>query len=122
MDNAILDTDLLGELQEVMEDGLDQLLEAFLNSAEQQLSALQTAHAEQDAEALRKGAHTMKGASASVGARRLSGYFYELETTARAAQFDRASIALNLARQGLPEFEQALGQWRAAASSRREYQ
>ena len=122
MDHAILDTGLLDELWEVMEEELSQLLDAFLLSTEQQFAALQTALAEQDAETLRKGAHTMKGASASVGAVKLSEHFYELENCARGGQFDQASLALTLSRQGLFEFEQALTQWRASVSGQREYQ
>lgn len=117
MDTATIDNDILAELQEVMGDDLQVLLEAFIESAQQQFAELQTALDQGDGESLRKGAHTMKGAAVSVGGAALSTCFQVVEGCAQAGQFDQARLALSRAREVFVQFERDLGRWRDQVSA-----
>jgi HPt (histidine-containing phosphotransfer) domain-containing protein len=70
----VLDEGVLVELAESV--GGDrgfvvELIEAFLSDGAQQVTAIDAAHAADDAEALVRPAHTLKSSSATVGAMRL---------------------------------------------------
>ena len=63
---------------------LDELLDAFLEGAEQQLAEMQRAAAAHVAGDLVRPAHSLKGNAANVGARRLEALGRDLERDARA--------------------------------------
>lgn len=63
---------------------LDELLDAFLEGAQQQLSEMHRAAAEHVAGDLVRPAHSLKGNAANVGARRLEALGRDLERAARA--------------------------------------
>ena len=75
-----LDESLLDELREVMGDSFDALLATFVADGERRIEEIETAAGN---DALRRSAHGLKGASANLGAVRLSGVCAELEAQAR---------------------------------------
>ncbi|UTA49490.1 Hpt domain-containing protein [Simiduia sp. 21SJ11W-1] len=63
-----LDTAALETLKEVMEDEFHLLLDTFFEDSTQRLADLKQHVAEQDAEALRRTAHSLKGSASNLGA------------------------------------------------------
>jgi len=87
------------------------MLNKFLTSATQQLNALETAMKDGDASELKKIAHSMKGASKTVGAERLADTAHSLEQKGSAQDIDDAdalleemSAELKNVRQGVKDF------------------
>ncbi len=70
------------------------ILLAFAQDAPAQLAALRAAIAAKDAGTLRTGAHSLKGSSGAVGARRLSALCTHLETLARSGDLDGSVLAV----------------------------
>jgi len=67
---------------------VNQVIEAYLKDTPLRLSQPQTANQTGDLPALRQAAHTLKSASANVGAKRLSKLCKEIEDSARQGSFD----------------------------------
>jgi len=65
------------------EDLLTQIIKIFLSDMPQQLGKLHNAYADNDLNAVRSIAHSMKSASANLGAMRVSAIFKELEGAGR---------------------------------------
>ena len=80
MDDTHVDRDVLSALQEVMEEGYPDLLDIFLADSEERLQALRTADS---AALLVETAHSFKGSSSNMGARRLTELCHQLEQQAR---------------------------------------
>lgn len=80
MSEIHLDQDVLSTLKEVMEAGYPELLDTFLNDSEARLRVL---HEARDAEKLSDTAHSFKGSSSNMGARRLAELCGELERRAK---------------------------------------
>jgi len=86
-DAPILDETVLTNLSSSVDDDRSfvlELIETFLADGPDQLTAIDAACAEDDAEALVRPAHTLKSSSATVGALRLSTTARELEMVGRA--------------------------------------
>jgi HPt (histidine-containing phosphotransfer) domain-containing protein len=82
----ILDQSVLADLGASVNDDrafVVELIEAFLSDGAQQVTAIDAAHAADDAEALVRPAHTLKSSSATVGAMRLSATARDLEMRGR---------------------------------------
>jgi CheY-like chemotaxis protein/HPt (histidine-containing phosphotransfer) domain-containing protein len=71
-------------------DLLSQLIELFLGDAAPRLAGLAQAVAQGDAHALERQAHTLKGSSANIGARRLARLCEDLELLGRSGELGRA--------------------------------
>ncbi|WP_347904772.1 Hpt domain-containing protein [Pseudomonas purpurea] len=82
MTDIHLDPEVLSALQEVMEDEYPILLETFLHDCEERLSCL---HATDDPQQLVSTAHSFKGSSSNMGAKRLAELCDELEQCAKAS-------------------------------------
>jgi HPt (histidine-containing phosphotransfer) domain-containing protein len=85
-DAPVLDERVLSNLSSSVEDDRSfvvELIEAFLADGPDQLTAIDAARTEDDAEALVRPAHTLKSSSATVGALRLSSTARELEMVGR---------------------------------------
>ena len=85
-DAPLLDERVLSNLSSSVEDDRSfvvELIEAFLADGPDQLTAIDAARNEDDAEALVRPAHTLKSSSATVGALRLSSTARELEMVGR---------------------------------------
>ncbi len=80
MTDIHLDHDVLNALQEVMEDEYPTLLDTFLQDSETRLTQL---HGTQDPDQLLSAAHSFKGSSSNMGARRLAELCSELEQRAK---------------------------------------
>jgi len=81
-----LDSAVLANLQEVMENQYPDLLAAFLLDSRERLQALHAALELGDAEAMRRAAHSFKGSCSNLGAIRLAALCEELETLAQGRQ------------------------------------
>ena len=89
-------------------DLLLQLVELFLDDAQQSITAMWTAVAEADAPQLRQLAHRLKGSSASLGAFALSHFCEELERLARAGATGAACPQIAQVRDEYARVAQAL--------------
>ena len=107
----ILDTVFLDELKLVMGEELEDLFHAFFSDTEIQLDRLASALSRSDGENIRKTAHTLKGAAASVAAVALSQQFYQLECCGRDGQLAKAALELDTAWALFSKTRTALGQW-----------
>ena len=89
---ATIDDEVLEELRSVLGDELDRVIRVFLDDAPRQISALQEAALAPDLEALRLHAHSLKSASANLGAMQLSAAAKRLELGARTGTLDRPAV------------------------------
>ncbi|MEB3163058.1 MAG: Hpt domain-containing protein [Prochlorothrix sp.] len=102
----------LGALGEDAAECLTFLTETFTQDTPAMLAQMQQSAAQQDADGLRRSAHTLKSSSATLGATRLSKLCLLLETQARAGDFSQAvelvqqaKSAYEAAKIGLETFE-----------------
>lgn len=79
-----LDEQTLVTLHDVMGEDFPLLIETYMTDAEARLNALVASIAQQDADALRRAAHSFKGSSCNIGALRLGDYCDEMEALALA--------------------------------------
>ncbi len=86
----VLDPEIQGELATVGGAELPkQLLDMFVGDAPNQIAGIRSSMAANDAEGVRKNAHSMKGAAASIGASRVEATARELEMAAREGELAR---------------------------------
>ena len=88
-----------------------ELIDAFLADSALQLTAIESAVAAGDADALIRPAHTLKSASATLGATRLSATARTLETAGRAGEVGEPDA--------LAAADAIRAEWHAAASALR---
>jgi len=90
----ILDATVLENFRQLQEPGepdvVAQLIDLFLRELPDKLAAAQDALTNRDAARLAKAAHTLKGSSANIGARRAARVCLELEQLAKANRLDDA--------------------------------
>jgi CheY-like chemotaxis protein len=87
-----IDDEVLDELRAVLGAELDRLIRMFLDDAPKQISALEAAAVVPDFEALREHAHSLKSASANLGAMLLSAAAKRVELGARTGTLDRPAV------------------------------
>jgi HPt (histidine-containing phosphotransfer) domain-containing protein len=87
-----IDDEVLEELRAVLGGELDRLIRVFLDDAPKHISALEAAAAVPDLEALREHAHSLKSASANLGAMLLSAAAKRVELGARTGTLDRPAV------------------------------
>ena len=90
-----INTDMIAELKQLMEDDFSLLLETFISDADSRVSAIETALVDRNSEQVRELAHAFKGSSANLGAVKLSELCYALENIGREARLDDAPSVLN---------------------------
>jgi HPt (histidine-containing phosphotransfer) domain-containing protein len=90
----ILDLQQVQELREVLEDEFSSVIEAYLRDAERKVERVVAAADEQDAEALRMAAHSLKGSCRNVGARQLAETCQVIESLAYEERLDNVPVAL----------------------------
>lgn len=83
MSNTHLDSAVLATLQDVMESEYPALLDTFLADSEERVRLLRQAYQAEQAETLRRAAHSFKGSCSNMGAVLLAELCQELETAAR---------------------------------------
>lgn len=81
-----LDNEQLAELKDVLEDEFSVLVTTYLQDADLRMQQIREAFAKSDNEACRLASHSLKGASANLGATQLSAYCERLEHACRAGQ------------------------------------
>jgi CheY-like chemotaxis protein len=87
-----IDDEVLDELRAVLGAELDRLIRVFLDDAPKQISALEAAAVASDFEALREHAHSLKSASANLGAMLLTAAAKRVELGARTGTLDRPAV------------------------------
>lgn len=87
-----LDKDQLAELKEVLEDEFDVLINTYLTDAQLRLQLIEQGIAAQNYEQVRLAAHSLKGASANIGALQLAQLCEHLEHDCKAEDYSRLSI------------------------------
>ena len=83
MSDNHLDRDVLNSLQDIMEDEYPVLLDTFVTDSEERLHLLKSAEHDQDAQAMRRAAHSFKGSCSNMGAKVLADSCRDLEELAR---------------------------------------
>ncbi|MCG8536345.1 MAG: Hpt domain-containing protein [Pseudomonadales bacterium] len=97
-----LDIDALQDLKEIMENEFETLVNTFVMDSQSKLQELDGVVADNDAESIRKLAHSLKGSSSNVCAFKLSEYARQLEAMGKDEKTDGA---LNVLRELKLEFE-----------------
>jgi len=87
-----IDEEVLEELRTVLGGELDRIIRVFLDDAPRQIAALEEAAVMPDLEALREHAHSLKSASANLGAMQLSAAAKRVELGARTGSLDRPAV------------------------------
>jgi len=93
---AVLDAEVLDELQEVIGAETATIIGVFLEDTPPLIRQLQDASVAADLEQLRALAHSLKSASANVGAMALSVAARRIEHDARAGTLERPAVAVAL--------------------------
>lgn len=116
MTEAILDQEIVNELQSVMGENFQTLVESFFRDSEQRLTLLHEAIDRGEAEEVRQTAHSFKGSSGNLGAQALSGLCLELEQAGRSGQLDQAPELLERIRRAYDEARRELEHYIGAGS------
>jgi signal transduction histidine kinase/CheY-like chemotaxis protein/HPt (histidine-containing phosphotransfer) domain-containing protein len=93
---AVLDQDMLEELQEIAGEETARIIGLFLEDAPRLIAQLENGSIAPDLELMRDAAHTLKSSSANVGALALSAAAKRIELGARAQKLDRPAVAVAL--------------------------
>jgi signal transduction histidine kinase/CheY-like chemotaxis protein len=93
---GVIDLDVLGELRLVLGDETERLVGVFLEDVPQQIIKLEAAALGPDYAVLREVAHSLKSASANLGAMALSAAAKRVELGARMQTLDRPAVAVAL--------------------------
>ena len=88
MNTEHLDEDTLHELQLIMGDDFSRLVQTFTADSVARIAAIRETATADDAEALRRAAHSFKGSSGNMGARQLSELCRLIEEYARDGSVD----------------------------------
>jgi histidine phosphotransfer protein HptB len=83
-----IDTEQLAELKEVLEDEFGVLISTYLTDAKFRLQLIQNGINSQDYEAVRLAAHSLKGASANLGALILAQLCEKLEHDCKVGEYN----------------------------------
>lgn len=114
--SSVLDSKVLHELREIMEDDYVGLLRTYLRNAPQLLDEARQAVAQGDVESMIRPVHSLKSSSANVGAMHLSALAREAEKYARAGDFGAARKAFDAVHLAFADAESALREHVASAS------
>ena len=99
----LLDTNMLDELREIMEDDFPMLLQTFLTESEKQFQSAKIAWQEQQMDDLRRHVHSLKGSCGNIGAQQLRETCETLEYKAKDHEVAEIPELLELVHQQLGE-------------------
>lgn len=81
--SGVLDEQIVNELKDIMGDDIGMLMETFIVDSQQKLEQLKALLKDDDFDAIRRLAHSLKGSSKNVGASALASHCENLEHDAR---------------------------------------
>ena len=87
---------------------IKEIIEIFLKEVPGQIAALSEALEKKNSDLIRRHAHTLKGASANIGASALQETAYHVELAAKAGTLDKASALIPELDKQLKELKQVL--------------
>lgn len=105
-----LDSDILAMLKDVMEDEFSVLIDTYLNDGEVRIQGLRQSLCNQDADAVRQTAHSLKGSSSNIGAGPLSQLCMKIENCADKGQLAGLDSILDEVEQEFAAVRQALSE------------
>lgn len=85
------------ELRDLLEEDLSELLQTYMQDSEQRLAEMQTALSEQNSRLGFEAAHSLKGASANLGATVLTELCSKLQEAFRHGQGDEQALLIDAA-------------------------
>lgn len=106
-ESGVLDQAALRQLREDLGFGIGMILDTYLDELPKQVEAIETAIACKDAEALRRNAHRLKGASSSVMARQLAELCHQLEIHGKQDDLEAAAGAFDAFHKAVCEVQHA---------------
>ena len=109
-DNDIVDFDIANGLKLILKDRFAIMIDKFEINAEKLIIEMHEAYANKDMETLRRGAHTLKGSSGTLGAKKLQKTCAELESSAKQGEIPRLEEQLADIEADYQEFKQHLPQ------------
>lgn len=83
-----LDVSALKELKEVMDDDFQLLIETYIEDTDARVNTLATCIDQQDAEEIKKIAHSIKGSSSNLFAQNLASLCQKIEDMGRVGSFE----------------------------------
>ncbi len=94
IDPTVLDLSTLDELKEILEEGLDELIEEYLADTPSQISHLHGAAQSGDLDALASASHALKGSSGNLGISAVYTLCQQLEQEAKAGTVSDAGASV----------------------------
>lgn len=92
---TLIDDQTIANLRELGEDVLKELVDLYLEDAPKQISSIELSLKQMDSEGLRRSAHSLKGASANLGANDLAALCLKMETQGKLKDFSGTEQLLN---------------------------
>ena len=110
---SALDLGTLNELKEILEEGLDELLDEYLADAPSQLSKLTDAAEAGDVQAIADVAHSLKGSSGNLGISTVYTLCQQLEQEAKGGNVANVDDSLKAIAEAFEQAKSELAQFRA---------
>lgn len=107
-DSPSLNSERLKDMTEGDRDFLEELVMLYLEDADEQIAGIRAALESSDAKTLERRAHSLKGASANVGAERMREIAYEMEMAGKGEHLADAWSILERIQAELPRVAEAL--------------
>lgn len=92
--SGVLDSTIISELKEIMGEDLEMLLSTYVEDTQQKIEQLKLEINEDNADSIRRTAHSIKGSSKNVGATELADWCQQMETAARDGDLQDADSQL----------------------------
>ena len=105
---SLLDQEIMAELQLIMEDDLPKLINSFKHNSRKLINELSECLVNADQEGFVMRIHSLKGSCRNIGAAKLGDVCQQIETAARADQFNTSLSDLEQLKTELSQVEQAL--------------
>lgn len=110
---APLDLSVLDELKDILEEGLTELLEEYLNSAPSQLQALEKEVEKNNLSGIATLSHSLKGSSGNLGIAGMYQLCLALEQEAKSGQLDDAKERMTAISEAFEQAKEELGRYMA---------
>jgi two-component system, sensor histidine kinase and response regulator len=94
MPDSVLDTDIFGEMRDLMGDALHDFIMTYLDNSPQLISKIESGISQNNPESIYHGAHQLKGGSGSIGALKLAAVSFEIEKIGKSGSVEGVSALL----------------------------